>query len=210
MKRNQLIVFEGIDGVGKTSVINHIYNFYKSKDIRPYTGIEVIKSPGGSELGEYLRPLLLSNIERDSITNLLLMLSDLRETYVKVISPKLNEGKLLLLDRFVPSTIVYSHALDNLSIELIETLIFLSFGELTYSVIYINTELELLTKRLETRRELPNKYDLESDVKKTKLLKVYQDLCNKNNWIEINNNSSVNEFYKNTLSTIDKLVFPRT
>ena len=78
--KGKFIVFEGIDGSGKTTQINHLSKWLTSTDLIPDTNQLVItREPGGTELGKSIRSLLLDTSREkspDSITELLLYAAD--------------------------------------------------------------------------------------------------------------------------------------
>ena len=102
---NKVIVFEGIDGSGKSFHLNAASNYLKRKKIKHIK----LREPGGSKNSEKLRKLLLSNkSDFEKKTDLLIYLSARSENFHKIIKPNLKK-KVILIDRFVDSTIAYQH-----------------------------------------------------------------------------------------------------
>ena len=102
---NKVIVFEGIDGSGKSFHLNAASNYLKKKKIKHIK----LREPGGSKNSEKLRKLLLSNkSDFEKKTDLLIYLSARSENFHKIIKPNLKK-KVILIDRFVDSTIAYQH-----------------------------------------------------------------------------------------------------
>jgi dTMP kinase len=101
------ILLEGIDGVGKSTQINALRNFFPNSIIT--------KEPGGSPLGEVLRDILLMKNNISKRAEILLFLADRAEHFSKVISPNLD--KLILSDRGFISGIAYALANENLSFD---------------------------------------------------------------------------------------------
>jgi len=97
------ITLEGIDGSGKSTLCEGLY---KSLD---KAGISCLKTraPGGSEVGKAIRELILHGHLTDIKTELFLFLADRAEHVHQVILPALNQGKVVLCDRFIDSTIAY-------------------------------------------------------------------------------------------------------
>ena len=89
--KGKFIVFEGIDGCGKTTQINEIFNWLpQSNLISNNSSIIKTREPGGSLLGEKLRELILSNNKDNvptNLTELLLYAADRTEHVSKIISP---------------------------------------------------------------------------------------------------------------------------
>ncbi len=98
------ITFEGIDGCGKTTQINLLEKFLSCKGEKFIT----IREPGGTNLSEEIRNILLNSKEFiNPITELLLFESARTELTEKVIVPALNNGVIVLCDRFFDSTTAY-------------------------------------------------------------------------------------------------------
>ena len=95
-KRGKLIVFEGGEGSGKTTISGMVYEWFRDHQI------PVIKSrePGGVKISEEIRKIILDN-EMDPLTELFLYEAARREHYLKVIKPALEDGKVVILDRFI-------------------------------------------------------------------------------------------------------------
>lgn len=99
------ITFEGIEGCGKTTQIGHLSSFF-IKNKRPFL---LTREPGGTEVGEEIRRILLSsnNAGMDPMTELFLYVADRIQHCRQVIAPALREGKVVLCDRFADATTVY-------------------------------------------------------------------------------------------------------
>lgn len=102
MEKGKFIVFEGGDGSGKSTILEMIYNYLKEK------GIECVKTrePGGIKISEDIRTIILdtNNTEMDSRTEALLYAAARRQHLVEKVIVALNEGKIVLCDRFVYSS----------------------------------------------------------------------------------------------------------
>ena len=115
---NKVIVFEGIDGSGKSFHLNAASNYLKKKKINHVK----LREPGGSKNSEKLRKLLLSNkSDFEKKTDLLIYLSARSENFHKIIKPNLKK-KIILIDRFVDSTIAYQHHGFGISRNIINSL----------------------------------------------------------------------------------------
>jgi dTMP kinase len=108
------ISFEGIDGAGKST---HIDAFGKLlKERYPDLDVVMTREPGGTQLGEQLRALLLDapmNLE----TEALLMFAARREHIAQVIEPALSAGKIVISDRFTDASFAYQGGGRGLSLE---------------------------------------------------------------------------------------------
>lgn len=112
--RGIFISFEGTEGSGKTSVIKDVTKYFESKNIP----VLVTREPGGIRISEKIRDILLNkeHIEMDARTEALLFAASRRQHLVEKIRPALEEGKLILCDRFVDSSLVYQGIARNLGI----------------------------------------------------------------------------------------------
>ena len=105
MTPGKFITIDGVEGAGKSTQIDFICSYLQEK------GIEVIRTrePGGTELGEKIRSLLLG-VETGAMhsdTELLLMFSDRNEHIQRKIKPALNAGKWVVSDRFTDASFAY-------------------------------------------------------------------------------------------------------
>ncbi len=124
--KGKFIVFEGIDGSGKTTQINQLSKWLISTNLIPENNQLVItREPGGTELGKSIRSLLLDTSREkspDSITELLLYAADRSQHVNEVIRPNLNKGNWVISDRYCGSTLAYQGYGRKLDIKLIKDL----------------------------------------------------------------------------------------
>jgi len=99
------ITFEGIEGCGKTTQIGLLISFLKSLH-RPFL---LTREPGGTEVGEQIRQILLSseNVGIEPMAELYLYAAARVQHLRQVISPALREGKVVICDRFADATFAY-------------------------------------------------------------------------------------------------------
>lgn len=112
--RGKFITFEGADGSGKTTQIEMIKKYLENQ------GQEVLltREPGGSDLGNKIRDILLHyDGEVDSLAELLLYMADRAQHVKKVILPALQDGKTVLCDRYTDSSVSYQGYARGLDIE---------------------------------------------------------------------------------------------
>jgi len=109
------ISFEGTEGSGKTSVIREVQKHFTSKGIQVLT----TREPGGIRISEKIRDILLdkNHTEMDPRTEALLFAASRRQHLVEKIIPAMKEGKLILCDRFVDSSLVYQGIARKLGID---------------------------------------------------------------------------------------------
>ncbi len=116
LRKGALITFEGGEGCGKSTHVNLLKDYLKNKGFE----VLVIREPGGTKTGEKLRKILLeSKSEISPLTELLLFLASRRELVIKVIEPALRNGKIVICDRFMDSTIAYQGYGRGIDIKLV-------------------------------------------------------------------------------------------
>ncbi len=113
------ITFEGIDGSGKTIQSKLLANHFKQ--IHGENNVVSTREPGGTNFAEKIREVLLTN-NIDPISELLLLISMRHEHMKKLILPALAEGKIVICDRFIDSTIAYQGYGFGVDLKLIEDL----------------------------------------------------------------------------------------
>lgn len=115
--RGQFITFEGIDGAGKSTQLAFLAEHLRAQG----RDVVVTREPGGTELGEALRALVL-NVDMDPRTETLIMFAARAEHLARVIRPALAEGKWVLCDRFSDATFAYQSGGRQLPGEAVESL----------------------------------------------------------------------------------------
>ncbi len=113
MNKGKFITFEGGEGSGKSTQLQYLYDKLKELNIK----VKKTREPGGTDIGEKIRELLVSGkVDTLSpLTELLLNSASRKEHIEKVIKPTLENGEWILCDRYIDSTLVYqgySHGLD--------------------------------------------------------------------------------------------------
>lgn len=118
MKKGLFITFEGGDGSGKTTQINLLKDYLKSKNIEAIT----VREPGGVSISEKIRCLILDNqnTDMDKITEMLLYAAARAQLVSQVILPALNQGRAVICDRFVDSSYVYQGFARGLGIDVVQ------------------------------------------------------------------------------------------
>lgn len=126
--RGKFITVEGGEGVGKTTNIALLQQRLQHYDI-PYG---LTREPGGTELGEAVRELLLrvGDIPLDSMAELLLMFAARAQHIATIIEPLLSSGRWVICDRFTDSTYAYQGSGRELGTQAVATLEQLVQGEL--------------------------------------------------------------------------------
>ena len=120
MARPLFIVFEGIEGCGKSTQIARLGE-HLARQRRPY---RATREPGGTPLGDALRAILLAPESRDldGLSELFLLEAARRAHVRQVILPALRAGRIVISDRFADSSVAYQGAGRELGVEMVERL----------------------------------------------------------------------------------------
>tara|TARA_B100001123_G_C15157087_1_gene965925 strand:- start:543 stop:1163 length:621 start_codon:yes stop_codon:yes gene_type:complete len=143
--KSKFISFEGIDGSGKTTQINWLSRWFDKKNI-PYT---VLREPGGAFLCEKIRELLLdSNIEVSSRSETLLFMAARAQLIEEIIKPDMKDGKFIICDRFIDSTIAYQGYGRKLDLDVIRNMNKFSTENITPDITFLmNIDVQSSIKR---------------------------------------------------------------
>ena len=146
------ITFEGTEGSGKTTQINHLANKLSEAGY----SVQNTREPGGSNVGNQIREILLDPVnERLSATSELLLYAASRAQHVReVIVPALKNGKIVISDRFSDATVAYQGYGRNLDLVLINHLNQIATGGLVPDLTFLlNLPIEIGLQRASTSRD---------------------------------------------------------
>ena len=154
MSKKPIIVFEGIEGSGKSHHISVVSKYLNKKKISHIK----IREPGGNPNSEKIRNLILNNKSNfNQNTDLLLYMAS-RSENIDIIKKNFKK-KIILIDRFIDSTIAYQHFGMGVDINLIETLNKYLLKDIKIGFTFLNlVNQNNLKKRLKKRKSL-NRYD---------------------------------------------------
>lgn len=118
MRNGHFITFEGPEGAGKTTIIREVV---KQLAQEGYQQVIITREPGGSKIAELIRNIILDvkNVEMDERTEALLFAAARRQHLVEVVLPALKEGKIVICDRFIDSSLAYQGLAREIGVELI-------------------------------------------------------------------------------------------
>ena len=203
MFKKPVIVFEGIEGSGKSYHINNVTKYLKKKKIKYIK----FREPGGSFNSEKIRNLILNNNKDfNKNTDLLLYLAARSEN---VDSFKKNfRKKVILIDRFIDSTIAYQHYGLGINLNLINKINKHILGNFKVDFTFLNiVNKKNMTQRLKMRKSL-NRYDKFNDKFYQRVQNGFLKLSKKNNrkYQIVNSNLNININKSLILKKIDKLL----
>ena len=155
MSKKPIIVFEGIEGSGKTLHINNLASHLKRKKIK----FIKLREPGGNIGSEKIRKLILSNTSKfNKYTDLFLYMAARSENVENILKKNYNK-KVILIDRFTDSTVAYQHYGMKINKKIIFLLnkFLLNKIKIDFTFLHLVSE-KNLKKRLLLRKKL-NRYD---------------------------------------------------
>ena len=203
MSRKPVIVFEGIEGSGKSYHINKVSNYLKKKKI----SFIKIREPGGSEYSEKIRKLILDKKSNfDKYTDLLLYLAARNENIIKY--KRYYKNKIILIDRFTDSTIAYQHYGMGVNLNIINIINDFILKNFKADFTFLNiVSLKNMKIRLKSRKSL-NRYDKFNKNFYSKVQKGFLKLANrnKNKYKIIDSNLDIDLNTEIIINTIRKLV----
>ena len=203
MYKKPIIVFEGIEGSGKSSHIKFVENFLKKEKLKYLK----IREPGGSSNAEKIRSLILKkNSSFNKTTDLLLYLSA-RSENIELLKKNFRK-KIILIDRFIDSTIAYQHYGMGVNLDLIKTINNFLVKDIKIDFTFLHTvDKKNMLSRLKERKNL-NRYDKFKFSFYNKVQNGFLKLSKKNKkkYLIINSNLDI-DFNKNQIiSQIKKIL----
>jgi len=203
MYKKPVIVFEGIEGSGKSYHSKKVSNYLKKKKIAHI----IIREPGGSINSEIIRKLILNKKSKfNKNTDLLLYLAS-RSENISILKKNFRK-KIILIDRFTDSTLAYQHYGFDVNKNLINTINQYLLKDFKVDFTFLNiVNKKNLNKRLKSRKSL-NRYDQFNYNFYEKVQRGFLKLSNKNKkkYQVIDSNLDINHNLSIILKKIDKLI----
>lgn len=205
MNKGLLITFEGSDGSGKTTQISLLKEYLNKK------GFEVIytREPGGTVISEKIRDIILDNKNSNmsDMCEALLYASSRAQLVTEVIKPAISNGKIVICDRFVESSIVYQGIGRNLGVEKIRLINEAALDGLRADITFMLTiPFEEGLKRKAKQKSLDRLENSGIEFHR-KVYAGYITLAETTDYIKtINANRSIEEVHKDILAIIEKLI----
>ena len=203
MYKKPVIVFEGIEGSGKSYHIKNISNYLKEKKIK----FIKIREPGGSQNSEKIRRLILNKKSNfNKFTDLLLYLASRNENFHNILLKNYNK-KIILIDRFIDSTIAYQHYGMGINLKIIKYINDYILKNIKVNFTFLNiVNKKNLKIRLMKRKNL-NRYDQFKFKFYTKVQNGFLKLSKvKKNYLIIDSNLSISHNKKIIINKVKKLI----
>ncbi|WP_446743457.1 dTMP kinase [Silvibacterium acidisoli] len=211
MPRGVFITFEGLDGSGKTTQLRRLAEWLEAEQ----ESIVVTRQPGGTRIGDRIRTLLLdSRTENlDSFAELGLMFSDRAQAIAEIIRPALDEGKIVLCDRFTDSTEAYQGGGRELGSEIVLSLHKSICGGLQPDVTFLlmpdfDASLKRARKRntkaLKQEGKDENRFERENDLFYRRVFEKYREIAAREplRVIAIDGDATIEEIHERIVSVM--------
>ena len=197
-----LIVFEGPDGSGKTTVLEKVYK----KLLQDGYDIYKFREPGGTEISEKIREIILDNenIEMSSRCEALLYAASRAQLVEEKLRPLLEKGSIILCDRFVMSSILYQGIGRGLGVDEVKNINDFAIGEIRADLtLFLNIDYKTAIDR-KRRNFVSDRLENEDDSFHKKTYDGYIDLSKKfkDEIIQIDANKDVETVVNNCLDVI--------
>lgn len=176
MTKGLFITFEGPDGCGKSTQIERLKNFLCSK------GYDVVltREPGGTAMSEKIRSLILDpeNKEESGVTEALLFAASRAQHVAEKIKPAIADGKIVLCDRFMDSSIAYQAYARGLGEDVVSINLFAIQGCFPDLTIFLDLD-PLIGQKRQIERGKLDRLEQEGLVFQQRVYEGYQELIKK-------------------------------
>ena len=203
MSKKSVIVFEGIEGSGKSFHISNVSRFLKRKKIDHIK----IREPGGTLNAEKIRKLILNNKSSFSRSTDLLLYFAARSENMNLLR-KHYKKKIILIDRFIDSTVAYQHYGFGLKIRIINEINNYLLGKFNVDFTFLNTvSSNNMIQRLKLRKST-NRYDKFSRFFYQRVQKGFLKIAKKNKkkYQIINSNLNIEDNKSLIIKKIKELI----
>lgn len=196
MGNGYLIVFEGIDGSGKTTQSKKLLDFLTTRGV----DCAWFREPGDSTAGKKIRELAMNETHLAPEDELELFMADRRENVSSNLLPHLAAGRVVLLDRYYFSSACYQGArgldMDNI-LKLHQ-----NFAPSPDIALYIDVDVEVALQRISTNRgQRAVRFETETFLKKVR--DKYLDLCRQGLLVKIDGNRNEASVWQDVKQTCE-------
>jgi len=197
------ITFEGLDFCGKSTQVEILKNYLESKG----KDVKIIREPGGTEISEKIRDILLDkkNSEMTIESELLLFSSSRAQLVRERIIPLLKEGYFVISDRFHDSSVAYQGYGRGISISSVKEIQnFAINGAVPDITFFINVPLEEISKRrIKHGKDNLDRIELSANQFYQRVQRGYLELCDAESRIKfIDGTKAIEEVHKQIIKEI--------
>ncbi|MCD8787511.1 dTMP kinase [Staphylococcus gallinarum] len=196
------ITFEGPEGSGKTTIMQAV-----ADKLQQDYKIVMTREPGGVKTGEKIRELLLDGDAMDERTEALLFAASRREHLVGKVMPALENGNIVLCDRYIDSSLAYQGYARGIGISEVKSINEFAIDNMYPDVtIYLDVSVEVGRQRIVENQRVQNRLDLESVNFHEKVVEGYKKIIHNESerFIIIDAEKSIDEVVNDTYNSIIK------
>ena len=203
------LVFEGIDGSGKTTLIKSLSEELRKRNLFPV----LTKEPGGTEVGESIREIVLRKTKNPPtpLVEILLYYADRKQNIDERIQPALSQGQWVISDRYWASTFAFQSAGRKADLYFVDFLRKKTCQDCEPDLwILLDLPVEVSLKRLEaSRQDKRDRFELENKEFHERVRQAYLELVQKDKgkWLVLQAEKSQEELLKETLLHLKKRGF---
>lgn len=201
-KMSAFITFEGPEGSGKTTIMQAV-----ADKLQQDYKIVMTREPGGVKTGEKIRELLLDGDAMDERTEALLFAASRREHLVGKVMPALENGNIVLCDRYIDSSLAYQGYARGIGITEVKSINEFAIDNMYPDVtIYLDVSVEVGRQRIVENQRVQNRLDLESVNFHEKVVEGYKKIIHNESerFIIIDAEKSIDEVVNDTYNSIIK------
>jgi len=201
-KMSAFITFEGPEGSGKTTVIQQV-----AQKLENQYSVVLTREPGGVKTGEQIREVLLEGDDMDDRTEVLLFAASRREHLVGKVIPSLENGKLVLCDRYIDSSLAYQGYARGIGIEEVKSINEFAINGLYPDItIYLDVSVAVGRERILKNQRNQNRLDQEDVKFHEKVVEGYKKIIHNESerFIVIEADRSIDEVVNATYESISK------
>lgn len=174
------VLFEGVDGAGKTTLIRRVKATCELAGMQ----VAVLQDPGATELGISIRNWLQVNdrqsdetVRLHRMTRFLLYQASRVQAEQELLLPAIENSDIVLMDRWVPSTVVYQHMIGNLPWEVVESVVENTCSYLQFDVaLYLQVSAMTAARREHDRKQRFGAPNAQALAMSTRLVNAYEQI----------------------------------
>lgn len=204
--KGTFITFEGPDGSGKGTIIKYVKKYLQRKNI----DFILTREPGGINISEDIRKVILdkNNTEMDVRTEALLYAAARRQHLVEKVIPALEEGKVVICDRFIDSSLAYQGYGREIGIDEVFQINKFAIDDIMPDLtIFLDVKPEIGLKRIsKSKVRVKDRLDLETIDFHKKVYSGYMKVIEKygDRIVKVNAENRIRRVADDTIQIIDK------
>lgn len=174
--KGKFITFEGPDGSGKTTISKIVAEQLESQGFK----VLLTREPGGIDIAEQIRTIILdkNNTAMEARTEALLYAAARRQHLIEKVKPALDEGYIVICDRFVDSSLAYQGVARNIGIDEVYKINLFAIGDIMPDLtIFFDVPYEIGLARINNNQRTKDRLDLESNDFHKKVYEGYLKIC---------------------------------